>query len=51
MTRRDDPDKLHGFCRRFRDVRNVGDKRIDSTAGDFSMVCICIVSKRYVEGS
>ncbi len=48
LTRRDDPVKLHGYCRRFRDIRNVGDKRVDSTAGDFSMVCICIVSKKYV---
>jgi hypothetical protein len=40
-------DEFYGCCRRFRDLRDVPDRRVDSTA-DLSIVCLCIITRKYV---
>ena len=37
----------YGCCRRFRDLRDLPDRRIDSN-GDVTLVCLCIVTSRSV---
>ena len=37
----------YGCCRRFRDLRDLPDRRIDSKA-DVALICVCIITEKWV---